>query len=171
MPAPLPWFPFYVDDFETDEAVRGMSHEEVGVLVRLLCWQWREGSIPAEVTRVARTLNARRAVVQRVLERAFSREDDQPLNDRSRLVNHRLAQTYADALSKSEKARDAGIASGRARAARAQQTLSGRSTDGERVRSRIRSDIHKSLSFASEQGKGNGVAKTPASVPDGEVVP
>ncbi len=51
-----PWFPFYVDDFETDEKVRLMSNEEIGIYVRLLCCQWREGSIPADPGKLARMI-------------------------------------------------------------------------------------------------------------------
>jgi len=52
MPAPLKWFPFYVDDWETDEKVDSLTLEEQGAYLCLLRWQWREGSIsgrPADV--------------------------------------------------------------------------------------------------------------------------
>jgi hypothetical protein len=38
--------PFYVDRFETDEAVKAMGYEAEGVYGALMRHQWREGSIP-----------------------------------------------------------------------------------------------------------------------------
>jgi hypothetical protein len=46
--AKLPWMPFFGTDFYNDEAVRLMSLEEEAVYIRLLWWQWREGSVPAD---------------------------------------------------------------------------------------------------------------------------
>ena len=45
----LPWMPFYGTDFYNDEAVRLMSLEEEALYIRLLWWQWREGSLPGDV--------------------------------------------------------------------------------------------------------------------------
>lgn len=53
----LSWFPFYVDEWETDENIRMMDFAEQGALLRLLCWQWREGSIPADEARIQRGLS------------------------------------------------------------------------------------------------------------------
>lgn len=46
--AKLPWFPFWPSDFLSDENVLVMSNEEVGIYVKLLCHQWKEGSIPKD---------------------------------------------------------------------------------------------------------------------------
>jgi hypothetical protein len=40
--------PFFGSDFYNDEAVRLMSLEEEAVYMRLLWWQWQEGSVPAD---------------------------------------------------------------------------------------------------------------------------
>lgn len=49
----LPWFPFYVNDFWSDEAVMCMNNRQVGIYLRLLSLQWREGSIPNDGTKLA----------------------------------------------------------------------------------------------------------------------
>ncbi len=49
----LPWFPFYVNDFWADEAVMCMNNRQVGIYLRLLSLQWREGSIPDDLNKLA----------------------------------------------------------------------------------------------------------------------
>jgi len=100
MALPLPWFPFYVNDFEFDEAVRLMSNEEIGILVRLMCWQWREGSIPHDPRLVSRSIvKAPVAAVRKVLQRCF-RDDG---THTGRLVNARLAELRVNQLTKAGK--------------------------------------------------------------------
>lgn len=43
-----PYFPFYVDDFLSDEKVLLMDTSEIGCYVLLLCLNWKEGSIPTD---------------------------------------------------------------------------------------------------------------------------
>lgn len=43
----LEWFPFYGEIFFRDEKVQQMSNEQVGMYMKLLQHQWKEGSIPA----------------------------------------------------------------------------------------------------------------------------
>ena len=50
----LPWFPFWVDDFLSDENVLVMTNEEVGIYVKLLCHQWKAGSIPSDFLPMAK---------------------------------------------------------------------------------------------------------------------
>jgi uncharacterized protein YdaU (DUF1376 family) len=51
---PLPFLPLYVDDWLNSESVSLMSFEAQGVYIRLLCYQWRNGSIPSDLSKVAR---------------------------------------------------------------------------------------------------------------------
>jgi hypothetical protein len=60
--AKLPWMPFFGTDFYNDEAVRLMSLEEEAVYIRLLWWQWREGSLPAEPDDLEMLVGNRRAI-------------------------------------------------------------------------------------------------------------
>jgi len=140
--APLRWFPFDVDAWDTDEIVRRMTYAERGVYVSLLCWQWREGSVPADPKSLAKALGASRGLVAHVLAKAFN--DDG--TDSQRLVNRRLAETYANQLARSAQASAAGRAS-------ADRRL-GKSLP----RSRMRSEIEKSLGLPTDQQNGNGEA-------------
>jgi hypothetical protein len=54
--AKLPWFPLYVDAFDTDERVVPMDYEAEGVYLALLRFQWRHGTIPSDWAQVARLL-------------------------------------------------------------------------------------------------------------------
>ena len=42
----LPWFPFYGRDFYLDEKVKILSLRQEAIYLRLLWYQWEEGSIP-----------------------------------------------------------------------------------------------------------------------------
>lgn len=49
-----PFFPFYPADFLADENVILMSNREVGCYVKLMCYCWREGSIPNDTSKLAK---------------------------------------------------------------------------------------------------------------------
>jgi len=49
-----PSFQFYPADFLADENVVMMSNQEIGCYIKLMCYCWREGSIPSDLTRIAR---------------------------------------------------------------------------------------------------------------------
>lgn len=84
-----PWFPFYVDDFWQDEAVQAMTLEEVGFYLRLLCLQWREGSIPSDLEKLGRICHLDSQAMARLWP-AVSHCYTNAQGDRSRLVNRRL---------------------------------------------------------------------------------
>lgn len=158
MGAPLSWFPFYVDAFETDEKVARLSMEQQGIYIRLLCWQWREGSVPNDSAFVGRKLSVRSTDVRRVFSVCFTFAH----GTRKRMVNVRLERMYSEALGKSEKARRAGQISASVRAANAERMPNGSSADVERGRSRIRSEIQKSLDATPEANNNGHIAKVPA---------
>jgi len=54
---PLAWYPHNVVDWLTSETVRAMSNAAKGVYLDLLCRQWRDGSIPSDVAKLARLCN------------------------------------------------------------------------------------------------------------------
>jgi len=142
--APLKWFPLEIDAWDTDERVRRMSYAERGVYITLLCWQWREGSVPADAKVVAKALGASRRLVARVLELGFISDGTED----QRLINRKLAQVYADQCARSEKASVAGRAS-------ADKRLG---TESHRSRSRIRERVKESLNVARKDD-GNGGAR------------
>lgn len=154
MSTALAWFPFYLNDWETDEQVRRLSWEERGIYLAMLCWQWREGSLPGRAADVARTLGIRTAVAQRLLRRFFVSDG----HGGRRVVNRRLAELYAHQLGKSDKARQAAMISHSRRIASAEQSQDGRTAEAGRSRSRIRSEIQTSLDSASAQSKVKGEA-------------
>jgi len=143
--APLKWFPFEIDAWDTDEAVRRMTYAERGVYITLLSWQWREGSVPADIKVVARALSASRRQVARVFELAFISDGTKD----QRLVNRKLTQVYADQCARSEKASVAGRASAESRLG----IPLGRS------RRIIREKIKDSLSVSRETDDNNGGTK------------
>lgn len=49
-----PAFQFYPAEFLTDENVSLMSNQEIGCYVKLLCFCWRERSIPAQIDKLAK---------------------------------------------------------------------------------------------------------------------
>ncbi len=49
-----PAFQFYASDFLVDENVNLMSNREIGCYIKLLCFCWREKTIPADVKKIAR---------------------------------------------------------------------------------------------------------------------
>lgn len=149
MGAPLKWFPFFIDDWETDEKIRGLSLEEQGAYLRMLCWQWREGSLSGRPADVERKLGVRKAIAQRLLRLFFIKDGA----GSGRVVNKKLAELYAAQIDKSDKARRAALQSHRSRSANAERSLDGRTADGEGSRSRIRSEIKTSLSAHAEQHK------------------
>ncbi len=61
-----PAFQFYPKDFLSDGNQAGMSLQECGAYVRLLCVCWNEGSIPNNVTRLARLCGATPGQMQKL---------------------------------------------------------------------------------------------------------
>ena len=52
--AKAPAFQFYAQDFISDENVVLMSNQEVGCYIKLLCFQWKQGSIPSDINKIAK---------------------------------------------------------------------------------------------------------------------
>lgn len=99
-----PWFPFYVGDWDGDEAVKLMNNRERGAYLRLLIHQWREGSLPDDVSALA-TLAGE---PPRVFERMWAKMDGKfPVTDTGRRCNPRMAAEIAKADDLSQKRADA----------------------------------------------------------------
>lgn len=52
-----PAFQFYPSDFLSDENVVLMNNAEVGCYIKLLCFCWKQGSIPGDVVKLAKLCN------------------------------------------------------------------------------------------------------------------
>lgn len=89
MPSNSPAFQFYPADFLADEHVALMSLAARGAYITLLCYCWREGSIPAETDKLARLCGVdsnAMAELMAELSPCFSSAIGEP----SRLINLRL---------------------------------------------------------------------------------
>lgn len=104
MAKPLPYYPFYVDDFESSEKVRAMSVEAVGLFLLCLNHSWREGSIPADPAKLAMALRVEPRVVKRCWASVLPCwiENGHP----GRLVNIRQEDVRKDVHKRSEKAKN-----------------------------------------------------------------
>jgi uncharacterized protein YdaU (DUF1376 family) len=152
MAAPLKWFPFYIDSWETDEKVDALTLEEQGAYLCLLRWQWREGSISGSPAIVAAKLTVRSAraqqphshrmaIAKRLLRDFFVASGE----GNGRVVNPKLAELYAAQVGKSEKARRAAQLSHSGRTARAERSQDGRTRSAaQSIRERV-VEIEKSL--------------------------
>ncbi len=109
-----PWFPFYVDDFWQDEAVASMTFEEVGLYLRLLSLQWREGSIPSDPEKLARICGLDGPAMAGLMAHVgtcFPEVPEQP----GRMANRRLLEVAIKADDATRKLSEQGKTGARAR--------------------------------------------------------
>lgn len=98
---PLPWFPFYVDDFLASPKVRRMDAEHVGVYLLLLLEQWQSGPIPkGSEDELAGVMRTHSECIADVLHSSFEETKDG-------WVNRRLQRIEKEQRAKSESARRA----------------------------------------------------------------
>jgi uncharacterized protein YdaU (DUF1376 family) len=102
----LPWFKVYAAEVLSDENVIGWSMEERGAWFTLLCHQWREGSIPADLDRIASLLrmdaDAMRPQCDRIWRRIADRFVPHP-DLPGRLVSPRMEMEREEALEQAAK--------------------------------------------------------------------
>lgn len=100
----LPYFKWYPKDCDVDEDVRAMDDRELGFYIRCLNHSWVNGSLPADVSEIARIMKSPRSYVAKIwprVSRCFA-----PSEDPARLVNKRQEEERSKAIRKSEKATD-----------------------------------------------------------------
>ncbi|WP_432263199.1 hypothetical protein [Cupriavidus sp. TMH.W2] len=84
-----PAFQFYARDFLSDENVAVMTNQALGAYIRLMCYAWLEGSIPAELQKLARLTGESLVDMERLwpeIVACFDPHPDMP----GRLVQARL---------------------------------------------------------------------------------
>lgn len=86
-----PSFQFYPADFLADENVVMMSNQEIGCYMKLMCYCWREGSIPSDISRIAR-LCGEDSLTMAELWIAISSCFEAAIDDSSRLIHPRLVR-------------------------------------------------------------------------------
>lgn len=105
-PARRPWYPRYVEDYNNDDKVLGMSWAERGFFDFLLDLQWREGGIPADRRLLARLAKTS----QEEFESHFGLMVDMCFKsipgDASRLQNRKLEKVRDEQDTKNEKQRN-----------------------------------------------------------------
>jgi hypothetical protein len=84
-----PAFQFYPAEFLADENVSLTNNQEIGCYIKLLCFCWREGTIPNDVSKIARLCGEPEEVMAQ-LWLAISKCFDEAENAPQRLVNPRL---------------------------------------------------------------------------------
>ena len=101
----LPYFKFYPSDFLSHPAVMEMEAAAVGVYVKLLCVQWKRGSLPKDPARLARlggvSVVEMEEVIWPQLAACFA-------DRRGSLVNNRLEEERSAALAKQKALSDGG---------------------------------------------------------------
>jgi uncharacterized protein YdaU (DUF1376 family) len=129
-----PAFQFYPQDYLSSARVAEMTLEEEGVYIRLLCYCWSSGSIPADSERCARLAGKGCSIeVVTTVQRSFNEDPADP----ERLVHDRLDIERNKQNERREQASMAGRLSGKSRAEKANQNKNpaktpqsnGRSTD------------------------------------------
>jgi hypothetical protein len=106
-----PAFPFYAADYLADETVSLMTLEEEGALARAKAYCWREGSIPADESKLSRLLKNASNQTVRLVRECFI----QCPNDASRLISQELEELREKQRLWKEKSAEAGKKSGKSR--------------------------------------------------------
>ena len=110
----LPWFPFWVDAFLSDENVLVMTNEEVGIYVKLLCHQWKAGSIPSDLLPLAKLCGTKAEAMEthwRQIGKCFGGMSE----NSGRLINPRLEEERQKQQNKRKARRVAGLRGAEAR--------------------------------------------------------
>ena len=114
-----PAFQFYPADWLSSQRVQMMTLEEEGAYIRLLCYCWNHGSIPADPAQIARLVgkscsNETATTVQRMFnERSTTVEGS--FNDITTLVHDRLEREKDKQAARRDQASEAGKKSAESR--------------------------------------------------------
>lgn len=119
-----PAFQFYPADYLADAKVQFLTSAQEGIYIRLLCYCWREGTIPSDADQALMSCkrDAKKKDVEYVLQNLFTASADE-----KRLIHPRLEKERAKQAEFSRKASEAG----RKSAAKRQRAFNGRSTGVE----------------------------------------
>jgi len=159
----LPWFPFYPADFLGAEKVQLMTNEQVGMYVKLLCYQWMEGSIPVKSSSAIAVLRlgwgdeTEMRDFNSVLETCFVKHP----TEKGRLINKRLDEIRREQEDISLKKQEAGRRGGMAKARLA---VLGACQDSASSKSLAKSSYSESESKSESNSDRRVVVETPAAV-------
>jgi uncharacterized protein YdaU (DUF1376 family) len=102
-----PSFQFYPADFLADENVVMMSNQEIGCYIKLMCYCWREGSIPSDLGRIAR-LCGEDGSAMADLWLAIGSCFEIAIDDPNRLVHPRLVKERSKQIEHKKERADSG---------------------------------------------------------------
>ena len=105
-----PAFQFYPKDYQSDEAVRLMNHEERGIYVDLLCAEWLETSIPSDTTLLARLIGITPGKMVKAWELMGPKFSPHP-SENGRLIHPRLEEERVKQAEWREKSSKGGLKS------------------------------------------------------------
>lgn len=156
-----PAFQFYPADFLADENVVLMSNREIGCYIKLMCYCWREGSIPSDVNKIAR-LCGEDSSAMADLWIAISSCFELAINDPSRMVHPRLTTELQKQSEHKKERSESGKKGAEARWGK------GSKVDGSANGSAIKEPMAKN-GFSSSSSSSSSVKKPPIP-PNGDVV-
>jgi uncharacterized protein YdaU (DUF1376 family) len=137
-----PAFQFYPQDYLADPNVAEMTLEEQGAYIRLICYAWIAGSIPADPERCARLVgNGCSISVATNVQRAFN----EPSTDPQRLLHKRVEKERQKQAIRREQTSSAG------RKSAAKRTVSRELTTRSNKRStNVQRNVNPSSSSSDE---------------------
>ncbi len=109
-----PAFQFYPSDFLSDENVVMMSNQEIGCYIKLMCFCWREGSIPSDITRISKLCGEDSSDMAK-LWLAISSCFTVAIDDSSRMVHPRLEKERIKQQEHKKERSESGIKGAEAR--------------------------------------------------------
>ena len=162
MSGKAPAFQFYPQDYLASARVAEMSLEEEGVYIRLLCYCWASGSIPADPERCARLAGKGCSIdTATFVQRAFNEHP----TDKTRLVHDRLEIERENQRIRREQASIAGKKSAESRANTSNKTAK-TSKSNERSTG-VQPKVNTSSSSSSSSSLNNIGGRAPENrIPD-----
>jgi uncharacterized protein YdaU (DUF1376 family) len=152
-----PAFQLYAKEFLQDEAVIAMDLEAVGAYIILLCHQWNEGSVPADVNllaRICRTTTERMKAIWPQIEVKFS----PTLANKGRLVNPKLEIVRREKQKFAQKQATSGLRG-------AKQRWNPNPNPDKRVNGVADESVTGSAWASDSSGSGSGSGSGPAYAP------
>lgn len=166
-----PAFRFYPSDFLSDEHVALMTNQEIGCYLKLLCYCWREGSIPSDLNKIAKLVGEDGSAIAQLwlaIKPCFTKCPDQPDRlyqkrleiERKKQLEYKLARSAAGkkgAEARHSKGFEAKVAEPKPSSARAKAELSSSLSSAQL-------ELKQSLSFSLSNKKKQ--AKKEIGLPD-----
>lgn len=109
-----PAFQFYPAEFLADENVVMMSNWDLGCYIKMICYCWREGSIPSEPAKLARLLNEDSSAIAQLSAHVWLCFRT-ATNDEKRLIHPRLEREKSKQRNYAKERAESGKKGGNAR--------------------------------------------------------